>query len=89
MDQEFVRKTYETTKDPRVKQVSASLAGERRVIEILRADGRLLLQQDRWPANGLLPTGQWRQGERPSPGTKPCDKTPAAGPLNASSWAAL
>jgi len=29
-------------RDPRVVQVSASLAGERRVIEILRADGRLL-----------------------------------------------
>jgi TldD protein len=29
-------------RDPRVVQVSASLAGERRVIEILRADGRML-----------------------------------------------
>jgi TldD protein len=29
-------------RDPRVVQVSASLAGERRMIEILRADGRLL-----------------------------------------------
>jgi TldD protein len=29
-------------RDPRVVQVNASLAGERRVIEILRADGRLL-----------------------------------------------
>ncbi len=29
-------------RDPRVVQVSAALAGERRVIEILRADGRLL-----------------------------------------------
>jgi hypothetical protein len=27
------------------------------------ADGRLLLQQDQWPVNGLLPTGQWRQGD--------------------------
>ena len=33
---------YARARDPRVVQVSASLAGERRVIEILRADGRLL-----------------------------------------------
>ena len=33
---------FARARDPRVVQVSASLAGERRVIEILRADGRLL-----------------------------------------------
>jgi TldD protein len=33
---------YARSRDPRVVQVSASLAGERRVVEILRADGRLL-----------------------------------------------
>jgi len=33
---------YARAKDPRVVQVMASLAGERRVVEILRADGRLL-----------------------------------------------
>jgi TldD protein len=33
---------YARAKDPRVVQVMASLAGERRTIEILRADGRLL-----------------------------------------------
>ncbi len=33
---------YARAKDPRVVQVSASLAGERRIVEILRADGRLL-----------------------------------------------
>ena len=33
---------YARSKDPRVVQVSASLAGERRIIEILRADGRLV-----------------------------------------------
>ena len=33
---------YARAKDPRVVQVMASLAGERRIIEILRADGRLL-----------------------------------------------
>lgn len=33
---------YARGKDPRVVQVSASLAGERRVVEILRADGRLV-----------------------------------------------
>jgi hypothetical protein len=27
------------------------------------ADGRLLVQQDSWPVNGLLPTSQWRQGD--------------------------
>jgi TldD protein len=33
---------FARARDPRVVQVSASLAGERRLIEILRADGRLL-----------------------------------------------
>ncbi len=33
---------YARAKDPRVVQVMASLAGERRIVEILRADGRLL-----------------------------------------------
>ena len=33
---------FARARDPRVVQVSASLAGERRVVEILRADGRLL-----------------------------------------------
>jgi TldD protein len=33
---------YARAKDPRVVQVSASLAGERRVVEILRGDGRLV-----------------------------------------------
>jgi hypothetical protein len=33
---------YARARDPRVVQVMASLAGERRIIEILRADGRLL-----------------------------------------------
>jgi TldD protein len=33
---------YARTRDPRVVQVSASIAGERRAIEILRADGRRL-----------------------------------------------
>ena len=33
---------FARAKDPRVVQVMASLAGERRVVEILRADGRLL-----------------------------------------------
>ena len=33
---------FARARDPRVVQVSASLAGERRMIEILRADGRLL-----------------------------------------------
>ncbi len=33
---------FARARDPRVVQVSASLAGERRVIEILRADGQLL-----------------------------------------------
>ncbi|MBN8551341.1 MAG: metalloprotease TldD [Caulobacterales bacterium] len=33
---------YARAKDPRVVQVSASIAGERRAIEILRADGRRL-----------------------------------------------
>lgn len=33
---------YARTKDPRVVQVSASLAGERRAIEILRSDGQRL-----------------------------------------------
>ena len=33
---------YARRKDPRVVQVSASIAGERRVVEILRADGRLV-----------------------------------------------
>jgi TldD protein len=33
---------YARKRDPRVVQVSASLAGERRMIEILRADGQLL-----------------------------------------------
>ena len=33
---------YARARDPRVVQVSASLHGERRVVEILRADGRLL-----------------------------------------------
>ncbi|MDR3512543.1 MAG: metalloprotease TldD [Caulobacteraceae bacterium] len=33
---------FARARDPRVAQVSASLAGERRMIEILRADGRLL-----------------------------------------------
>jgi TldD protein len=33
---------FARARDPRVVQVNASLAGERRVIEILRADGRLL-----------------------------------------------
>ena len=33
---------YARAKDPRVVQVTASLAGERRVVEILRADGGLL-----------------------------------------------
>jgi hypothetical protein len=27
------------------------------------ADGRLLVQQDSWPVDGLLPTSQWRQGD--------------------------
>jgi hypothetical protein len=26
-------------------------------------DNRLLVQQDHWPLNGLLPTSQWRQGD--------------------------
>jgi hypothetical protein len=26
-------------------------------------DGRVLVQQDQWPVNGLLPTSQWRQGD--------------------------
>ena len=33
---------FARARDPRVVQVSASIAGERRVVEILRADGRLL-----------------------------------------------
>ncbi|MGH6986664.1 MAG: metallopeptidase TldD-related protein, partial [Caulobacteraceae bacterium] len=33
---------YARARDPRVAQVMASLAGERRVVEILRADGRLV-----------------------------------------------
>ncbi|MGH6992276.1 MAG: PmbA/TldA family metallopeptidase, partial [Caulobacteraceae bacterium] len=33
---------YARSRDPRVAQVMASLAGERRVVEILRADGRLV-----------------------------------------------
>ncbi len=33
---------FARARDPRVVQVSASVAGERRVVEILRADGRLL-----------------------------------------------
>ena len=33
---------FASARDPRVVQVSASIAGERRVVEILRADGRLL-----------------------------------------------
>jgi TldD protein len=33
---------FARARDPRVRQVSASIAGERRVVEILRADGRLL-----------------------------------------------
>jgi len=33
---------YAREKDPRVVQVSASLAGERKVVEILRGDGRLV-----------------------------------------------
>src|SRR5262249_32159418 len=33
---------YARAKDPRVVQVSASIAGERRIVEILRADGRFL-----------------------------------------------
>ncbi len=33
---------YARAKDPRVQQVTAQLTGERRVIEILRADGRLV-----------------------------------------------
>jgi len=33
---------FARAKDPRVVQVSASLAGERRVVEIVRADGRLI-----------------------------------------------
>jgi TldD protein len=33
---------YARARDPRVVQVMASLAGERRIVEILRADGRLL-----------------------------------------------
>ena len=33
---------YARQRDPRVAQVMASLAGERRVVEILRADGRLI-----------------------------------------------
>jgi TldD protein len=33
---------YARSADPRVVQVSASLAGERRVVEILRADGKLV-----------------------------------------------
>jgi len=33
---------FARSRDPRVVQVSASVAGERRVVEILRADGRLL-----------------------------------------------
>src|SRR5439155_855999 len=33
---------FARARDPRVAQVMASLAGERRVVEILRADGRLL-----------------------------------------------
>ena len=34
--------SFARARDPRVVQVMASLAGERRVVEILRADGRLL-----------------------------------------------
>ena len=33
---------YARAKDPRICQVMASLAGERRIVEIVRADGRLL-----------------------------------------------
>ena len=33
---------FARARDPRVVQVSASLAGERRIVEVLRADGRLL-----------------------------------------------
>ena len=33
---------FARARDPRIVQVSASIAGERRVVEILRADGRLL-----------------------------------------------
>src|SRR5207253_9742691 len=33
---------FARARDPRVAQVMASLAGERRVVEILRADGRLI-----------------------------------------------
>ncbi|HVN00668.1 MAG TPA: metalloprotease TldD [Caulobacteraceae bacterium] len=33
---------FARAKDPRVAQVMASLAGERRIVEILRADGRLI-----------------------------------------------
>jgi hypothetical protein len=32
-------------------------------VRLLAADGQLLVQQDQWPLNGLLPTSQWRQGD--------------------------
>ena len=32
-------------------------------VRVVAADGAWLAQHDSWPANGLLPTSQWRQGD--------------------------
>jgi hypothetical protein len=32
-------------------------------VRLVAPDGRWLAQQDSWPAGGLLPTSQWRQGD--------------------------
>jgi len=32
-------------------------------VRLIAADGHWLAQQDSWPAGGLLPTSQWRQGD--------------------------
>jgi hypothetical protein len=32
-------------------------------VRLVAADGTWLAQNDSWPANGLLPTSQWRQGD--------------------------
>ena len=50
-------------RDPRVAQVMASLAGERRVVEILRADGRLI--RDVRPLGATQRPGHRRAGRSP------------------------
>jgi hypothetical protein len=32
-------------------------------VRVLAPDGTWLAQHDGWPADGLLPTSQWRQGD--------------------------